>query len=90
MSAPAASYADVKRKGGANARSAAMICNEPAFQQWLDRRQNKPVGTNNATTTTEWLRGACKVVSRADLDHDDYGASMFKKIMRTYFDEREA
>ncbi len=76
-----------EHKGGKLARSAAMLCANPKFHRWLDRRRSIVNGTHDEQMATEWLRKACKVDSRAQLDHDEYGAAMFNKIMRTFLQE---
>lgn len=55
---------------------------------WLDVRRNVAAGTHDEEQTTNWLRSACRVESRAELDHSEYGRKMFRKIMRTYLHER--
>jgi hypothetical protein len=75
-----ASLADA-RKGGRVARAAAMICRDLQFQRWLDRKRSVVAGTHDESLTREWLIAACKVSSRAELDHDREGALMFRRIV---------
>ncbi len=85
MANPASSE---RPRGGKLARSAAMLCQDHRFRGWLDARRSVVHGTHDEQMTAEWLRNACQVQSRADLDHSEYGGKMFQKIMHTYFRER--
>lgn len=80
-------------KGGHMARQAAMLCQDPAFRLYLDRRRRYkfgmtesalPDGTHNEQDARDWLVAACKIGSRAELDHNAYAAATFKGIRDRY------
>lgn len=80
-------------KGGRLARSAAMLCQDPAFRLYLDRRRRHKQGlseaqlpdeTHNEQDARDWLCAACGIESRAELDHDGRGAGMFKQICQRF------
>ncbi|MDC8802528.1 hypothetical protein PRZ61_03575 [Halomonas pacifica] len=76
-------------KGGPLARQAAMLCQDPAFRLYLDRRRRYkhgmtesqlPDGTHNEQDARDWLCAACGIQSRAELDHGPRAAKVFKEI----------
>lgn len=76
-------------KGGRLARAAAMLCQDPVFRLYLDRRRRHkhglsesqlPDGTHNEQDARDWLCQACGITSRAELDHNAYAAATFKGI----------
>ena len=80
-------------KGGRLARQAAMLCQDPMFQLYLDRRRRAkfgieenalPDGTHNAEDARDWICAACQIESRAMLDHDYRAASIFHVIRKRY------
>ncbi|WP_431026154.1 hypothetical protein [Halomonas sp. H5] len=80
-------------KGGPLARQAAMLCQDPAFRLYLDRRRRYkhgmtesqlPDGTHNEQDARDWLCAACGIQSRAELDHDHRAAGIFKGIRQRY------
>lgn len=80
-------------KGGQLARSAAMLCRNPAFRLYLDRRKRHklglaasqlPDGTHSEQDAREWLCAACRVESRAELDHNPQAAAMFRTIRQRF------
>lgn len=80
-------------KGGQLARAAAMLCQDAAFQLYLDRRRRHkhgltpdqlPDGTHNDEDARDWLCQACGIESRAELDHNPYAAATFKGIRIRY------
>ncbi|UQI42504.1 hypothetical protein [Vreelandella venusta] len=80
-------------KGGPNARRAAMLCQNPRFWLYLDNRwrsrnaleyREYPDGTFKAAGATRWLRKACGILSRAELDHNAEAAAMLEKVMASY------
>jgi hypothetical protein len=80
-------------KGGQNARRAAMLCQNPRFWLYLDHRwrtrnalerREFPDGTFKAAGATRWLRKACGIQSRAELDHNDAARAMLDRIMADY------
>lgn len=76
-----------KPKGGSLSKSAAIICNEPLFHEWL-----KDSGTINewddegayAEIAANHVRAVCGVKSRAHLDNDRMAAAKFRWMMKAY------
>lgn len=82
-----------ERKGGPMARRAAMLCQDPVFRLYLDRRRRYkhglsvgqlPDGTHSEQDAREWLCAACKIESRAELDHNPQAAASFKDISHRF------
>ncbi|MCE8028779.1 hypothetical protein HOP54_08765 [Halomonas daqingensis] len=80
-------------KGGRLARAAAMLCQDELFRLYLDRRKRHkfgltpsqlPDGTHNEQDARDWLCQACRIESRAELDHNPYAAATFKGIRARY------
>ena len=80
-------------KGGPMARQAAMLCQDPAFRLYLDRRRrykwnmserDLPDGTHNEQDARDWLCAACQIDSRAELDHRFEAERMFRKIRNRF------
>ncbi|MGP5308066.1 hypothetical protein [Vreelandella alkaliphila] len=80
-------------KGGFVARQAAMLCQDPAFQLYLDRRRRAkhgltehqlPDGTHNQDDARDWLCAACQIQSRAELDHNPTAAAAFRRIRQRF------
>lgn len=76
-------------KGGNMARQAAMLCKDPAFHLYLDRRARHkfgiaestlPDGTHNEQDARDWLVAACKINSRAELDSNQEAARTFRMV----------
>lgn len=65
-----------ERKGGALAKRAAIIGAERGFWTFAD--------TDNAEDAAEWVRQACGVTSRAELDHDEDAGAKFREIEAKY------
>ena len=63
-------------KGGKLAQSAAILCDQRAFQQWCD--------TSNADEAADYLRERCGVETRAHLDHDEEAARIFRDMKLEY------
>ena len=81
---------DNPQKGGQQARRAAMLCQNPRFWLYLDYRwraknaleyREFPDGTYKAAGATRWLRKACGIQSRAELDHNPEAAAMLEKVL---------
>ncbi|WP_447928361.1 hypothetical protein [Vreelandella sp. EE27] len=80
-------------KGGTTARQAAMLCQDQAFQLYLDRRRRAkfgiaesalPDGTHNAEDARDWLVAACKIQSRAELDSNHQARQTFRRIRNRF------
>lgn len=71
-----------KRKGGAIAKKAGMICAERGFWTFVSQRFRTSV--QSADDVANWLRAHCGVESRSDLDHDDHAAATFRDISKAY------
>lgn len=80
-------------KGGNVARQAAMLCQDRAFQLYLDRRRRAkfgidesalPDGTHNAEDARDWLIAACKIQSRAELDSNPAACQTFRMIRNRF------
>lgn len=74
------------RKGGHLARSAAMLCQDSKFRLYLDRAQSHkggieiPDGTHTEEDARDLILTACKIKSRAELDHNFQAATKFRQI----------
>lgn len=84
---------DKAPKGGQHARRASMLCQNPRFALYLDQRRRRfhhmaygvmPDGTHSQTDCEDWLRAACGVQSRAEIDHNDAAREMLDRIMADY------
>tara|TARA_R100001039_G_C1848816_1_gene108892 strand:- start:1478 stop:1774 length:297 start_codon:yes stop_codon:yes gene_type:complete len=84
---------DNTQKGGQNAYRAARLCQNPRFWLYLDHRwrakhqltpEQYPNGTHQLAGATRWLRKACGIQSRAELDHNAEAAAMFEKVLAAY------
>lgn len=75
-----------KPKGKLLARVAADLCKQRDFRFWLDKNRQVEQGLHTEEDARDFILFACKIESRAYLDHDDYAKKMFYKIL-TQFDE---
>lgn len=84
---------DNAQKGGQQARRAAMLCQNPRFWLYLDHRwraknalecREFPDGTFKAAGATRWLRKACGIQSRAELDHNPEARAMLERVIADY------
>ncbi|WP_087111316.1 hypothetical protein [Halomonas citrativorans] len=80
-------------KGGPHARRAAMLCQNKRFWLYLDQRRRRvhqvpydtmPDGTHAQVDCEDWLREACGIESRAEIDHNDEARAMLDRIMADY------
>lgn len=69
--------ADAKPKGGDLARLAGMLCSNPKFQEWAE--------VSDANGAARWIRMACGVESRAELDHSPAASEIFHQEIRLPF-----
>ena len=68
-----------RQKGGALARLAGMRANEPAFLEWLSVIDEPARSVDDAAA---FIRRACGVESRAQLDHDPVAKARFDRHVR--------
>lgn len=80
-------------KGGLQARRAGMLCQNSRFGLYLDHRRRKangmqwselPDGTHTPEDCADWLRQACGIQSRAELDYHEKARAMLDKIVADY------
>lgn len=80
-------------KGGHMARQAAMLCQDAAFRLYLDRRRRYkhqipepllPDGTHSEQDARDWLCAACRIESRAELDHRYEAERTFRQIRNRF------
>jgi len=75
-----------ERKGATLSRAAAMMCNSANFQQWvISCIGAAPEGVSASQHAAQFVRGACGITSRAQLDHDARAASLFHEAVRKPF-----
>ena len=67
-----------KPKGGELAKWAGILSNDPAFWVWA--------GVESAEQAAEHIRVVCLIGSRAELDHDQDAAKIFRKMMGEFYD----
>jgi hypothetical protein len=70
-------------KGGARARRAGILCNEPAFHAWAGFTSDRYSNEDNAAY---WVCARCSVESRAELDHNEEAGRIWDQIERDYRD----
>ncbi|WP_447556406.1 hypothetical protein [Vreelandella sp. EE22] len=82
-----------KPKGGPYAKRAAMLCQNARFGLYLDQRRRRvgnlneehlPDGTHTPEDCADWVRQACGVESRAEIDHNADARAMLDKITADY------
>jgi hypothetical protein len=76
-----------KLKGGPLAKLAGQWCSSPDFWEWLRFRG---VRCDNEEDATRVVRNTCGVTSRAELDHYEEAASVFKQRIRGPFMDWQA
>lgn len=73
-----------------HARAAGILCRDPAFRLYLDRRARAkfgadvPDGTHTDQDASEWIRKACRVSSRAEIDTNQQAAATFRLIQNRF------
>lgn len=84
---------DKQRKGGAEARRAAMLGSNPRFWIYLDHRyrwekgltpEQLPDGTCSPEDAADFIRQRCGVSSRAEIDHDVNAGFILGRIAGDY------
>ncbi|MGM0703869.1 MAG: hypothetical protein ACQEUG_15925 [Pseudomonadota bacterium] len=80
-------------KGGPQARRAALLGANPRFRLYLDHRRRHahglslaqlPNGTHTEQDAADFIRQACGVMSRAEIDHSDTARAMLDRIVADY------
>lgn len=83
----------MRQKSAGLAQQAGILCNDPAFHLYLDRRrrakfgiaeQDLPDGTHNADDARDWLVAACKIQSRRELDTNVEANRTFRMIRNRF------
>ena len=78
-----------KPKGGSLSKSAARICEQPAFHAFV-RTQLQADGTvwsiefTNEEVCAQYMRDYCGVQSRAELDHNPEAEARLKQLMKEF------
>lgn len=67
------------------ATRAGILCNDPQFQRFAAVRSGLPGQQFSQSAAAEYLRNACGVTSRKDLDSDPQATARFDAL-RTSFD----
>jgi len=71
-------------------QSAALLCKDPAFGLWLDRRTayryqlDIPDGTHTETDARDYLYRACQINSRSELDANSNAFAIYQKIRASF------
>jgi hypothetical protein len=71
------------------AQRAGILCNDPMFCLWLDRRKNAkfqrtPDGTHTADDARDFILKVCKIQSRKELDSNQGAAKEFFRIIHHF------
>jgi hypothetical protein len=71
-----------KPKGGALAKLAGMLCDDPEFSKFLTHQFALEVACESAVGAAEVIREVCEIESRADLDWHTDAANRFHSLIR--------
>lgn len=83
-----ARVASTERKGGALARAAGQLCGNSLFQAWVVARAGAaPQGVSKLDHAAEYVRCACGIPSRRDLDHNAQAATWYRERILRPFNE---
>lgn len=75
-----------ERKGAALARVAGQLCTSRRFQQWVIARAGAvPTGVTAQEHAANYIRKACAISSRRELDHHAGAAARFHERIRKPF-----
>ena len=79
-----------KPKGGAKSREAAFLCEGDDFNLWADKQLSSRynVYAQLESAGKELIYHACKITSRAELDHNPEAYETFKKIEKAFYQSR--
>lgn len=73
-------------KGAALSRVAAMMCGNAKFQRWVVSRIGAaPQGVSDNQHAAQFVRNACGIDSRAQLDHNARAETLFHEKVRKPF-----
>lgn len=73
-------------KGAALSRVAAMMCGNAKFQRWVVSRIGAaPQGVSDNQHAAQFVRNACGIDSRAQLDHNATATTLFHEAVRKPF-----
>lgn len=74
--------------GGTLARSAGMVCASEGFWRYVEAQTRIAYATpsEREAQATEFLRCACRIETRATLDHDQDAKTRFVALMRAFND----
>mgnify|MGYP003583170913 FL=1 len=77
-------------KGGDLSRLAAMLCQNPEFQEWLNNQQlvDLAISVEGAQDAAAVIRLVCGIQSRAELDHNAQAPKILQETVRRPFAER--
>lgn len=73
-----------------HARAAGILCRDPVFRLYLDRRARArfgadvPDGTHSEEDAGDWIRKACRISSRADIGTNQQAAATFRLIQNRF------
>lgn len=66
-------------KGAARAREAAQLCRIATFQEWVETHAGAvPQGMTAEAHAAEYVRRACGIKSRSELDHNAQAETWFR------------
>ena len=78
-----------KPKGGELARLAGMFCNNASFTDFRRQFMATPLGETEAECNKRYICETCRVISRAELDHNEEAQAIFHKNIRIPFSEQQ-
>ncbi|MEO1852742.1 hypothetical protein [Chromohalobacter sp.] len=73
-----------------HAQAAGVLCRDPAFRLYLDRRARAkfgadvPDGTHTEQDACDWVRKACGIQSRAELGTNKQAGATFRLIQNRF------
>lgn len=73
-----------------HAQAAGVLCRDPAFRLYLDRRARAkfgadvPDGTHNEQDARDWLCQACGIQSHAELEQNRQAKATFRRIRNRF------
>ena len=84
-----------KPKGGSLSKSAARICEQPAFHTFVADRMRAafmpwPSNLSNSDVSAKFMRSYCEINSRAELDHNPEAEARLKQLMKEFREFQES